>query len=137
MSHMLPANQNLPALRTEISDNETILDTTQQILDIAKNVTAPLNQSDTVELVKVSGQTAENIFSILIKSGGKPVAIILATAILIASTALPIFAWGQYQKSVSESMVSRTFPYADANEVECRTDRNPVETIERDTFVTS
>jgi hypothetical protein len=38
----------------------------------------------------------------LIKSGGQPVAVILATAILIASTALPIFAWGQYQKSVLE-----------------------------------
>lgn len=98
MSCMLKASQNLPVQQTEVS-----LDTTQQILDIAKNVTAPLNQSDTVELAKVGGQTAENIFSILIKSGGKPVAVILATAILIASTALPIFAWGQYQKSVLES----------------------------------
>ncbi|BAZ10652.1 hypothetical protein NIES4071_24750 [Calothrix sp. NIES-4071] len=99
MSQMLPTNQN----SLEISDNETRLGATQQILDIVENVTAPLNQSDTVELVKVGGQTAENIFSILIKAGGKPVAVILATAILIASSALPIFAWGQYHKSVSES----------------------------------
>lgn len=66
------------------------------------------HQSDTVELAKVGGQTAENIFSILIKSGGKPVAVILATAILIASTALPIFEEGQYQKSVLESQHQET-----------------------------
>jgi hypothetical protein len=93
MSHILPSNSN----SLENSDTKTV---SEQILDIVENVTAPLNQSDTVELVKVGGQTAENIFSILIKAGGKPVAVILATAILIASTALPIFAWGQYQKSV-------------------------------------
>lgn len=36
MSCMLKASQNLPVQQTEVS-----LDTTQQILDIAKNVTAP------------------------------------------------------------------------------------------------
>jgi hypothetical protein len=109
MSHILPANQNFPTQQTEISlESETISDTTQQILDIAKNVTAPLNQSDTIELAKVGGQTAENIFSILIKSGGKPVAVILATAILVASTALPIVALGQYQKTVFDSQRQET-----------------------------
>lgn len=103
MSSLLPANQKLPTQQAEISlESETMSDTTQQILDIAKNVIAPLNQSDTVELVKVGGQAAENIFSILIKSGGKPVAVILATAILVVSTALPIFALGQYQKAFFE-----------------------------------
>jgi hypothetical protein len=85
MSHILPTNSN----PLENSDNKTV---SEQILDIVENVTAPLNQSDTFELVQAGGQAAENIFSIFIKAGGKPVAVILATAILIASTALPIFA---------------------------------------------
>ncbi|RUS92415.1 hypothetical protein DSM106972_099120 [Dulcicalothrix desertica PCC 7102] len=105
MSSMLPANQNPSAQHPESMSGAT-----QHILGIVENVTAPLNQSDTVELAKTGGQTAENIFNILVKSGGRPVAIILATAVLIMSTTLPIWALGQYQKAVSESIRRQETP---------------------------
>ncbi|AKG24033.1 hypothetical protein [Calothrix sp. 336/3] len=101
MSSLLPPNSNISCQ----SDNSK---TTEEILDIVKNVTATLSNSDTVELAKTGSQTAENIFNILVKTGGKPVAIILAISILIASTAIPIFALSQYHKEPFP--VNKTLP---------------------------
>ncbi|MBW4589015.1 hypothetical protein G7B40_036880 [Aetokthonos hydrillicola Thurmond2011] len=103
MTHLLPANENLPVEQMENSPGAT-----QTILNIAENVTELLNQSETVELAKVGSQTTEDIFSMLIQSGGKPVAVILAIAILVASTALPIFALGQCQRAFFESQHQTT-----------------------------
>ncbi|MEH2139046.1 hypothetical protein [Nostoc sp.] len=95
MSTYYPGNENLAAQQQPIVQSLDVLsqsNNTEQLLDIAENITAALSKSDTVELVQAGGQTAENIFKVLVQYGGKPVAIILATAVLIAATAIPILA---------------------------------------------
>ncbi|QKQ75831.1 hypothetical protein [Nostoc sp. TCL240-02] len=95
MSTYYPVKENLAAQQQPIVQSLDVLNqsnNTEQLLDIAENITAALSKSDTVELVQAGGQTAENIFKVLVQYGGKPVAIILATAVLIAATAIPILA---------------------------------------------
>ncbi|MEH1898499.1 MAG: hypothetical protein V7K94_24980 [Nostoc sp.] len=95
MSTYYPGNENLATQQQPIDQSLDVLsqsNNTEQLLDIAENITAALSKSETVELVQVGGQTAENIFKVLVQYGGKPVAIILATAVLIAATAIPILA---------------------------------------------
>ncbi|MFN6473204.1 MAG: hypothetical protein RMY36_026540 [Nostoc sp. SerVER01] len=95
MSTYYSENENLHPQQQPIDKSLDVLNqsnNTEQLLDIAENITATFSKSDTVELVQAGGQTAENIFKVLVQSGGKPVAIILATAVLIAATALPILA---------------------------------------------
>ncbi|MEH2098012.1 hypothetical protein [Nostoc sp.] len=95
MSTYSPGNENLATQQQPIVQSLDVLsqsNNTEQLLDIAENITAALSKSDTVELVQAGGQTAENIFKVLVQYGGKPVAIIMATAVLIAATAIPILA---------------------------------------------
>lgn len=95
MSTYYAENENLPVQQQPTDKSLDIpsqSNNTEQLLDIAENITAALNKSETVELVQAGGQTAENIFKVLVQYGGKPVAIILATAVLIAATAIPILA---------------------------------------------
>lgn len=55
-----------------------------------KKIVEHLTESDTLEIFKVVAKTIENIFTTLVTSGGKPVAIILSIAILIVALAVPI-----------------------------------------------
>lgn len=79
MSTYYPVNENLATQQQPIVQSLDVpsqSNNTEQLLDIAENITAALSKSDTVELVQAGGQTAENIFKVLVQYGGKPVAII-------------------------------------------------------------
>ncbi|WP_353929632.1 hypothetical protein WJM97_15120 [Okeanomitos corallinicola TIOX110] len=65
-------------------------DNTGKILDSAEKIVDNITESEIVELSEVAAKTTENIFTILVSSGGKPVAIILAIAILVATFAIPL-----------------------------------------------
>jgi len=67
-------------------------DNTTKILDTAEKMVENITKSETVELTQVAAKTTENIFTVLVTSGGKPVAIILAIAVVIMATAIPIIA---------------------------------------------
>ncbi|MBO1056831.1 MAG: hypothetical protein HEQ27_10050 [Dolichospermum sp. JUN01] len=82
MSQKPTEQENLP---TQSNNTTKLLDTAEKIID---NVT----KSELVEIVQVGGKTTETIFKDLLTSGGKPVAVILAIAVLIVATAIPIVA---------------------------------------------
>ena len=67
-------------------------DKTTKLLDTAEKIVDKFTKSETVELTEVAAKTTENIFTVLVTSGGKPVAVILAIAVLIVATAIPIVA---------------------------------------------
>lgn len=77
-----PTEENLA---TQSNNTTKLLDTAEKIID---NVT----KSDFVEIVQVVVKTTETIFKDLLTSGGKPVAVILAIAVVIVATAIPIVA---------------------------------------------
>ena len=82
MSQQPTEQENLP---TQSNNTTKLLDTAEKIID---NVT----KSELVEIVQVGGKTTETIFKDLLTFGGKPVAVILAIAVLIVATAIPIVA---------------------------------------------
>ncbi|MEA5550251.1 hypothetical protein VB713_04510 [Anabaena cylindrica UHCC 0172] len=63
-----------------------------KLLDTAEKIMNNITKSEIVEIVEVGTKTTETIFKDLLKSGGKPVSIILAIAVLIVATAIPIVA---------------------------------------------
>ena len=65
---------------------------TTKILDTAEKIVDKFTKSETVELTEVAAKTTEKIITVLVASGGKLVAVILAIAILIVATAIPIVA---------------------------------------------
>ncbi|MBD2294173.1 hypothetical protein H6G06_11890 [Anabaena sphaerica FACHB-251] len=65
-------------------------DNTTNILVTAEKIVESITKSETVELSEVAAKTTENIFTVLVTSGGKPVAVILAIAVVIIATAIPI-----------------------------------------------
>lgn len=67
-------------------------DNTTKILDTAEKIVDKFTKSETVELTQVVGETTENIFTVLVKAGGKPVAVILAIAVVMIASAIPIVA---------------------------------------------
>jgi hypothetical protein len=62
-----------------------------------------ITKSEIVEIVEVGTKTTETIFKDLLKSGGKPVSIILAIAVLIIATAIPIVAWKLSPKQINQT----------------------------------
>jgi hypothetical protein len=82
MSQQPIEKDNLP---TQSNNTTKLLDTAEKIVD-------KFTKSETVELTEVAAKTTENIFTVLVTSGGKPVAVILSIAILIVATAIPIVA---------------------------------------------
>jgi CHASE3 domain sensor protein len=77
---------------TEKDNLPTQSDKTTKILETAEKIVDKFTKSETVELTEVAAKTTENIFTVLVTSGGKPVAVILAIAVLIVATAIPIVA---------------------------------------------
>lgn len=74
-------------------ENATQSNNTTKILETAESIVENLTKSETVELSEVAAKITENIFTVLVKAGGKPVAIILAIAVVIVATAIPIVAF--------------------------------------------
>jgi thiamine monophosphate kinase len=68
-------------------------DNTTKILETAEKIVENVTKSDLVEIVEVGGKTTTTIFKDLLASGGKPVAVILAIAVVIVATAIPIVAF--------------------------------------------
>jgi hypothetical protein len=62
--------------------------TTAKILDIVQKIAENLTQSQAVELTQVAGQATQTIFTVLLKSGGQPVSMVLSIAVLIVSISL-------------------------------------------------
>ncbi|MGM3304943.1 hypothetical protein ACSQ6I_02985 [Anabaena sp. WFMT] len=77
---------------TEKENLPTQSNNTTKLLDTAEKIMSNITKSEIVEIVKVGTKTTETIFKDLLKSGGKPVSIILAIAVLIVATAIPIVA---------------------------------------------
>ncbi|AFZ56552.1 hypothetical protein H6G54_24635 [Anabaena cylindrica FACHB-243] len=77
---------------TEKENLPTQSNKTTKLLDTAEKIMSNITKSEIVEIVKVGTKTTETIFKDLLKSGGKPVSIILAIAVLIVATAIPIVA---------------------------------------------
>lgn len=77
----------------ENENNTTQSDKTTKILETVESMIENLTKSETVELSEVAAKTTENIFTVLVKAGGKPVAMILAIAVVIVATAIPIVAF--------------------------------------------
>ncbi|MFM7364370.1 MAG: hypothetical protein ACKO11_07705 [Cuspidothrix sp.] len=63
---------------------------TTKILETGEKIVDKFTKSEIVELTQVVGETTKNIMTVLVTSGGKPVAVILAVAVLIVATAIPI-----------------------------------------------
>ena len=78
-----PTKENL----TTQSNNTT------KLLDTAEKIVDKFTKSEIVELTQVVGETIKNIMTVLVTSGGKPVAVILSIAVLIIATAIPIVAF--------------------------------------------
>lgn len=74
-------------------ESATQSNNTTKILETTESIVENLTKSETVELSEVAAKTTENIFTVLVKAGGKPVAIILAVAVVIVATAIPIVAF--------------------------------------------
>jgi len=83
-------------------------DKTTKILDTAEKIVDKFTKSETVELTEVAAKTTENIFTVLVTSGGKPVAVILSIAILIVATAIPIVAFKLSPTQINQ--VAKNFP---------------------------
>jgi|LakMenE01Jun11ns_1017448.scaffolds.fasta_scaffold8361460_1 hypothetical protein len=66
---------------------------TTKILETGEKIVDKFTKSEIVELTQVVGETIKNIMTVLVTSGGKPVAVILAIAVLIVATAIPIVAF--------------------------------------------
>ncbi|NET70683.1 MAG: hypothetical protein F6K62_06830 [Sphaerospermopsis sp. SIO1G2] len=70
--------------------SQTPTSTTNFVLKTAENIVENVTKLEVVEILEVGGKTTENIVKILVNAGGKPVAIILAIAVLITTLTLPI-----------------------------------------------
>lgn len=77
---------------TKKENISTQSDTTTEMLDTAEKIVENITKSEIVELTQVVGETIKNIMTVLVTYGGKPVAVILAIAVLIVATAIPIVA---------------------------------------------
>jgi len=78
---------------TEQENLATQSNNVTKILDTAEKIIGNTKKSDFVEIFKVGGKTTETIFKDLLTFGGKPVAVILAIAVVIVATAIPIVAF--------------------------------------------
>ncbi|MBD2694721.1 hypothetical protein [Anabaena catenula] len=75
---------------TEKENLATMSNNTTQFLATAEKIIGNVTKSEIVEIVQVGTKTTETIFKDLLTSGGKPVAVILAIAVVIVATAIPI-----------------------------------------------
>jgi len=89
---------------TEKDNLPTQSDTTTKILETGEKIVDKFTKSEIVELTQVVGETIKNIMTVLVTSGGKPVAVILAIAVLIVATAIPIIALKVSPTQINQSV---------------------------------
>ncbi|MFM7405398.1 MAG: hypothetical protein ACKO3K_01690 [Cuspidothrix sp.] len=75
---------------TEKENLPTKSDKTTKILETGEKIVDKLTKSEIVELTQVVGETIKNIMTVLVTSGGKPVAVILSVAVLLVATSILI-----------------------------------------------
>ena len=79
-------------------------DKTTKILETGEKIVDKFTKSEIVELTQVVGETIKNIMTVLVTSGGKPVAVILAIAVVIIETAIPIIALKVSPTQINQSV---------------------------------